>query len=64
MSLPGLFSMISRYPMQMTQSAISSLLDDPDVTLDKLLDEDTSFISDFKNQNPRLMQLYVGIYSA
>lgn len=56
--------MISRYPMQMTQSPISTLLDDPEASLEKLLDEETAFISDFKNQNPRLMQLYVCGHSA
>lgn len=38
-------------------STITTLLEEPDVTLEKLLDEDTNFINDFKTQNPKLMQL-------
>lgn len=38
-------------------SAITTMLEEPDVTLERLLDEDASFLSDFKTQNPKLMQL-------
>jgi hypothetical protein len=42
--------------MSIAHSPINSLLDEPDVSLDKLLDEET-FVNDFKIQNPKLMQL-------
>jgi hypothetical protein len=51
----GLFPF--RPNMSIANSPINTLLEEPDVTLDKLLDEET-FVNDFKIQNPKLMQLY------
>lgn len=57
MNISGLMSIMSRMPMSMSQSSISTLLEDPATTLDKLLDEESALVNDFKIQNPKLMNL-------
>ena len=56
MNLSSFASLFPFRTLGSSQSSINTLLDSRDVTLDKLLDEE-SFSTEFKSQNLKLMQL-------
>jgi hypothetical protein len=55
MNLSNFASLFPFRTLGSSQSSINTLLDSKEITLPKLLDEE-SFSSEFKSQNPKLMQ--------